>query len=631
VHDIEMKYYGEPGFLYPFDVRYYPNDRAFCDLLPDGRLRFCIWTQPAFAEAVLVFNDGKPQALPMTRLAGDSRFTYWEALIRPAAAPPAGGKITYSFALKTLDGWPVYWSRHGIDHSIEILDRYTLDVSAMAPFQTPDWAKGAVIYQIFPDRFANGDPANDPQGTVPWGSPPAWLEYQGGDLQGITQKLDYLEDLGVDILYLTPIFTSPSTHKYDCSDFYHVHPGFGGNEALRALVDGLHRRGMKIVLDASFNHCHPRFFAFQDLVRNGPSSRYKDWFTVREWPVRVKYRPRAAELPQTGRRDQYLRFLETFPQVTGVDLEEATDDGPLVEATYLAWYGVLDMPKLNLSNPETRAYFLDVTRYWLREFKIDGWRMDVARHIVPDFWDDFRRAAKEVNPDCYLLAEIWGNTSPWLQGAQFDATMNYFFRDLVMAYFATLSMDTATFIAGVHHMLALYAPQVTHCTYNLFSSHDISRLRFEAGEDVVRLRLATLFQLTMPGAPGIYYGDEIAMSGGGDPDNRRAFPWDRPETWDRETLDLTRTLIRLRKEHPALRLGEYRPAWQGENAFAFERVSEAERVLVVINRGGPIERLDLSLASGQVEILWGHAQVMAESDRLVLRGLEARTGVILRV
>jgi glycosidase len=572
VHDIEMKYYGEAGFLYRFDISFRPDDRAFCDLMPDGRVRFRIWTQPGFVEAMLVFNDGKPQAVPMERLAEDRRFTYWGAVIRPSTVTPtglsaAGGTITYSFAFKLPDGRPVYQCQHGIDHSIETLDRYRLDLRSIKPFETPDWAKGAVIYQVFPDRFVNGNAGNDLPGTVPWGSKPAWLEFQGGDLQGITQKLDYLHDLGVDILYMTPVFTSPSTHKYDCSDFYHVDPGFGGDEALRELVDGVHRLGMKIVLDASFNHCHPRFFAFQDLVQNGPDSQYKDWFTVREWPVRVKYRPHRAAQARAGGREMYLRFLETFPQVTGVPLEEATDEGPLVEATYLAWYGVLDMPKINLSNPETRAYFLDVTRYWLREFDIDGWRMDVARHIVPDFWDDFRRAAKEARPDCYLLAEIWGNTSPWLQGTRFDATMNYFFRDLVVDYFAVQKMDTATFIDGIGQMLALYAPQVTHCTHNLFSSHDVTRFLYEADEELPRLRLATLFQMTMPGAPGIYYGDEIGVTGGDDPDNRRAFPWHRPETWDRETLELTRTMTRLRKAHPALRVGEWRPVWQGANAF----------------------------------------------------------------
>jgi glycosidase len=351
---------------------------------------------------------------------------------------------------------------------------------------------------------------------------------------------------------------------------------------------------------------------------------------VREWPVRVKYRPHLAEQARAGGREMYLRFLETFPQVTGMQLEEVTEDGPLVEATYLAWYGVLDMPKINLSNPETRAYFLDVTRYWLREFRIDGWRMDVARHIVPDFWDDFRRAAKEVNPDCYLLAEIWGNTAPWLQGKQFDATMNYFFRDLVVDYFAAQTMDTAAFIDGVCHMLALYAPQVIHCTHNLFSSHDVSRFLHEADEELPRLRLAMLFQMTMPGAPGIYYGDEIGMTGGADPLNRGAFPWHKPGTWDRETLELTKTLVRLRKEHRALRLGEWRPLCQGEHAFAFERAAGDERVIVVINRGNAIERLELPIGAQRAEVLWGKGEATLDSASVVL-GVDAQSGVVVRV
>ncbi|MGE5602811.1 MAG: alpha-amylase family glycosyl hydrolase, partial [Nitrososphaerales archaeon] len=206
-----------------------------------------------------------------------------------------------------------------------------------------------------------------------------------------------------------------------------------------------------------------------------------------------------------------------------------------------------------------------------------------------------------------------------------------FFRDLAVHYFATETMDTATFIDGVDHMLALYAPQVTHCTHNLFSSHDVSRFLYEAEEDVTRLRLATLFQLTMPGAPGIYYGDEIAMSGGDDPDNRRGFPWDRPETWDRETLELTRTLIRLRKEHPALRLGSWRPVWQGDNAFAFERAVAGERVLVVINRGDAIDRVNLPISAKRAEVLWGQGQVEVDGESVGVIGVGARDGVIVRL
>lgn len=627
MRDIEMKHFGDAGFLYPFDIRFDPNDRAFLDLLPDGRVRFRVWTEPAFSRVVLVLNDGQPRGEPLLRreVGTGDRFVYWEVVVRPASP-----QLTFSFALKTNDGRAVYWCQHGVDHSVEILDRFKVDLSGMAPFETPEWAQGAVIYQIFPDRFANGDPSNDPAGAAPWGSPPAWLEFQGGDLRGVIDRLPYLADLGAEIIYLNPIFASPSTHKYDCSDYYHVDPAFGGNDALRELVAAAHARGMRVILDASFNHCHPRFFAFQDLVKNGEKSPYKDWFTVHEWPVRVRYRPHLADAARAAGREMYLRYLETFTEVTGVELEPATGEGALVQPTYLAWYGVLDMPKINLSNPETRAYFLDVTRYWLREFDIDGWRMDVARHIVPDFWDDFRKAAKEVKPDAYLLAEIWGNTSPWLQGNQFDGTMNYFFCDLAVDYFARQTMDTPTFLNGTAAMLALYAPQVTACCQNLFSSHDVPRLLHEAGGDRARLRLATLFQLTMPGAPGIYYGDEIGMNGGQDPLNRGAFLWDAPETWDRATLEMTRTLARLRKEHRALRHGDWRLLWQGKNAFAYERATEDERVVVVVNRGAKLEALRLPVTCAEVEVLWGDATAAAVDEGLLLSGLGAQTGVVLR-
>ncbi|MGQ9489330.1 MAG: alpha amylase N-terminal ig-like domain-containing protein [Anaerolineae bacterium] len=620
----EVKYFGKVGFLYPYDIRYDAADRAFCNPLSDGRVQFRLLTELACSEAFLVYNDGTPHGAAMRAWAADSRFRYWETIIAPAAP-----RLTYSFALKMANGRLVYFCKHGVDHAVEPLDRWELDLAHVTPFETPDWAKGAVIYQIFPERFANGDPANDPPGVVPWGSPPRWLEYQGGDLAGIVQHLDYLADLGVDILYLTPVFHAPSTHKYDCMDYYHVDPAFGGDEALHELVDALHRRGMKLVLDASFNHCHPRFFAFQDLLAHGPDSRYRDWFTVNEWPIRIKVRPHRTLHIADHRRSQYMAWLQTFPQVTGIPFETLDDDGPALEPTYLAWYNVLDMPKLNQRNPETRAYFMAVTQYWLREFGIDGWRMDVAQHIEPDFWADFRRAAKAVRPDCYLLAEIWGNTSPWLQGDQFDATMNYIFRDLCVAYFAQRALSTADFLEGITRMLSLYAPQVTAVTHNLISSHDVARFRHEAGEDVRRLRLATIFQLTMPGAAGIYYGDEIGMSGGEDPDCRRAFPWDRPDTWDRALLETVRTLIRLRREHPALRLGEWRPVWATEEAFAFERAHAEERILVLINRNRPLERVTLPAEAAGARVLWGTAHLAADREALTVMGLAPWDGVVI--
>jgi cyclomaltodextrinase / maltogenic alpha-amylase / neopullulanase len=633
VNATENKYFDTVGFLYPYDVRYDADDRAFCDPLADGSVRFRIWTEPQFAEAVLVYRDDVSRGADMRCYAADSRFRYWETIILPLTS-----QITYSFALKTADGHIVYWCQHGVDHAVEELDRWSLDLSTAQPFETPAWMHGAVVYQIFPDRFANGDTANDPEGTRPWGSPPAWLEFQGGDLKGVTQRLDYLADLGVDVLYLTPIFASPSTHKYDTYDYYHVDPGFGGDDALRELVDGLHRRGMKIILDASFNHCHPRFFAFQDLIQNGEASRYRDWFTVKEYPVRVKHRPHMARplsgtQPADHRRAVYAQWLQQFPVHAGIPLEVLQDEGQEVEPTYLAWYGVLDMPKINQRNPETRAYFMDVTAHWLRKFDIDGWRMDVARHIEPDFWLDFHRAAKAAKPDCYLLAEIWGNTAPWLQGDRFDATMNYIFRDLCVDYFAKATLPTGAFLDGVTRMLSLYVPQVMAATHNLFSSHDVARFRHEAGEDIRCLKLATFFQLTMPGAPGIYYGDEIGITGGPDPDCRRAFPWDAPGTWDRAMLELTRTLTHLRRKHLALKLGDWKLVQMQPDAaaVAFERSYEGERVLVIVNRGDAPATITLPVAASAAQMLYGAGSLIATRETLRVEDIPAWSGVVVRI
>ncbi len=626
----EVKFFGQVGFLYPYDIRYDEHNRACCNPLPDGRVQFRVRTEPALVEAVLVYNDGSVKGEPLEPTlaplegAQERRLVYWQTTIRPARR-----QLTYSFAFRDRQGRPVYYCRHGVDHAVEPLDRWQLDLDAHPPFETPAWMHGALVYQIFPDRFANGDPGNDPPGSAPWGSPPHWLEFQGGDLAGIIDRLDYLQELGVDVLYLNPIFTAPSTHKYDAVDYYHVDPALGGDEALRALVDALHRRGMRVILDASFNHCHPRFFAFQDVVQRGADSPYADWFTVHEFPVVLRYRPALL----TG---YWRSWIETAPEQLGVPLQALDDVSsvgrPPFEPTYLAWYGVPDMPRLNQMNPATRQYFLDVTAYWLREFEIDGWRMDVARHVEEDFWCDFRRAAKAARPDCYLLSEIWGDTSPWLQGDQFDATMNYMLRDLSLGYFARQTLDTPAFLDGLLRMLALYASQVTAVTHNPISSHDTERFLTTCDGNLARFKLATLLQLTLPGAPGIYYGDEIGMEGGHDPDCRRAFPWDRPESWRHDVLELVKTLARLRRAHPALRHGDFYLIWQDDDAFAFLRRYEGQQILVIINRGKALERLVLSVSAAAPRVLWGDVRVAAaDGEKVVIERLQAESGAVVEL
>jgi glycosidase len=384
---------------------------------------------------------------------------------------------------------------------------------------------------------------------------------------------------------------------------------------------------MHIILDASFNHCHPGFFAFQDVVRRGRASPYLDWFTIHRLPIEIGYRP--ARL--TGYWQELFADAADKIGVPLRVLDENGGDEPAFELPYAAWHGAPNMPRLDQRNPETRRYFLDVAAYWLRELGIDGWRLDVTRHVEADFWRDFRRVAKAARPDCYLLAEVWGDTSPWLQGDQLDATMSYSLRDLLVACLARRTMSTSELVDGLLRVLSRYPPQVTAVTYNLISSHDTERFLTTCDGDVTRLKLALLLLLTLPGAPGIYYGDEIGIAGGPEPDCRRAFPWHRPDTWRRDVQEMVRALARARCTSPALRRGDFYLVWQGQDAFAFLRRFEGRQALVVVNRGPTIESLTLPVTASAAEVLWGQGRITAERDVVVVSGLAEESGLVAAV
>jgi glycosidase len=578
----------------PWDVRFDPTDRAFLEPVGGGRFAFRVWAEPNLVDAMVVVRgpDGIT-GFPLQPVA-TVRFTFWEAELGPFDT-----SVEYSLAFRSGAGHPVYVVPHGVSNAVERLDRWSLDPSS-EPVATPDWAKGAVIYQIFPERFANGEPNLDPPGSVPWGTKPASRQFQGGDLIGVRKRIDHLVGLGVDAIYLNPCFASPSNHKYDAVDYYQVDPALGGDQALGELIEEAHRRSIRVILDASFNHVHPRFFAFDDLVRRGKHSSYRDWFVVREWPLRIKYRPHVKGRPWV--RD----WIEVWAEEIGLPIEEVSDRGPVIETTYESWYGVPTMPRLDLSNPETREYVLEVARHWVAEYDIDGWRMDVARYVDKDFWTDFRTAVKSVKPDAYLLAEIMGDTGPWLQGDQFDATMNYTFRDLCLRFFARDEIEGTEFNDDALRLLFQYPHSVTMVNQNLLGSHDTPRFRTEAGGDLWRLRLATVFQLTFPGAPGIYYGDEVGMEGGHDPGMRGAFPWDRDPA-DHEIYQTVAALTRLRRRFAALTLGDWTPLVGSGGLIAYERRAGRSRVAVVINRGSRprVARLE----AGWRRLLWGEAAV----------------------
>ena len=368
-----------PGDVSPHDIRFDPQKRAFLDREADGRYRLRAWTEPGLTDALVVVRRGRDiVGYPLELVADTDRFSFWE-LVGPVIAGDQ-----YSLAFRNRAGKPVYFVPAGVSNAVERLDRWTLP--DLGPFDVPAWARGTVIYQIFPDRFANGDPALDPVGAVPWGSPPKARGFQGGDLRGIIDHLDYLEALGVDLIYLNPIFLSPSTHRYDTVDYHQVDPHLGGNDVFAELVKATHGRRMRIIIDASFNHCHPRFFAFQDLLEKGQNSQYRDWFTVNEWPIRIKVRGPL--------RAWQREWLPIWAGQAGLEIDYLDEEGAAVEPTYDSWYGVATMPRVNLANPDARAYMLDATARWLRDPGVDGWRMDVARYVDSDFWPEFRRVAR---------------------------------------------------------------------------------------------------------------------------------------------------------------------------------------------------------------------------------------------
>ena len=420
---------------------------------------------------------------------------------------------------------------------------------------TPYWVPDAVFYQIFPDRFANGDPANDPPNVAPWGSQPTIWNFMGGDLRGILQRLDYLLDLGVNALYLNPIFQATSNHRYNISDYYRIDPKLGTMADFRALLEACHANGIRVILDGVFNHTGRGFFAFNDILENGEHSPYKDWYHIHRFPVRAYGEGNAED--------------------------------------YEAWWGFRSLPKLNTNTPAVREFIFGVARYWLEQ-GIDGWRLDVPNEIDDDeFWQAFRGVVKTINPDAYLVGEIWTAEPRWAQ--HFDGLMHYPVREAILAFVNGASPASA-FAARLQELADLYGAQA-HAMYVPLGSHDTERLRTVVGS-AEKARLALGLQFAYAGAPAIYYGDEIGLEGGKDPDNRRAFPWAR-EQWDVDLRRWVQKLIALRKRTPALRRGAFRALTGNDQkgCVAFARLLGAENVLVVANASGVKRHCHLPVAA----------------------------------
>ncbi len=405
----------------------------------------------------------------------------------------------------------------------------------------PTWVRDAVFYQIFPDRFYNGDPNSDPPGVRPWGESPSPRSFSGGDLIGITQKLDYLADLGVTALYLTPIFTAPSNHKYDTVDYFEVDPAFGGNAALRELVDAVHARRMRLILDGVFNHCSDQHPFFRDAIGKGQGSAYWDWFTIAG--------DRVIQAP---------------------------------EPNYACWAGVGAMPEWNHKNPKVVDYLLSVVRHWIREYEIDGWRLDTVEYLPPDFVREIRRAAKEENPDAYVLGEVMGIAASWFKYEAVDGVMHYKLWEALVRFIAEEKGSAREFAAFVRSLWRSYPEKNNYACYTLLGSHDKPRFLTLAKGDVRKLILAAAFLFSFPGAPAIYYGDEIGLEGGEDPDCRRCFPWDESQ-WNAELRAAFKQLIAIRRANPVLRYGYPRFQQVRGRFFVLSLHCNADEICLALN------------------------------------------------
>lgn len=445
-----------------------------------------------------------------------------------------------------------FLSEEQINISGRNLQCFTLPWMNKADINTSvDWVKDTVWYQIFPDRFCNGDSSLNSKDTREWKMEEAKNHYQyGGDLAGIISKLDYLENLGITGIYLTPVFHGSSIHKYDTIDYMKIDPQFGDNKAFKELVDEAHNRGIRIMIDGVFNHSGNKFAPWLDVLENGPESQYYDWFMVNEWP---------------------------FDQS-----KWDTRDGKFYSFAFSS-----KMPKLNTNNDEVIEYFINVCQYWVENYNIDGIRLDVANEVSHKFAKMLRTRMKKIKPDLYILGEIWHDSIPWLMGDEFDSVMNYPLTSAIGDFWIDKDMTKGTFEHLINHCYTMYMEQSNDNMFNLLDSHDTERLIHRTkNEDVFYQQLAILF--TMQGSPCIYYGTEIIMGGAHDPDCRRCMPWEdiQNNKYD-DKINTIRELIKLRTIEPALRskniscTNEY----SGDRIIEYIKSDDAGREIQIILNG----------------------------------------------
>lgn len=479
-------------------------------------------------------------SVPMQVEAQDEWFDYYQVILDSPFE-----RICYYFELDDGKSKVLYYGDLFTDHLVD--DRseyYQLPFNHPADIAAPPaWSQDAIVYNIFPDSFATAHRFISCQPTTMNWNGQVTKGKLGGTIRGVLENLDYIQDLGATCIYLNPIFVAGEYHKYDLLDYFHIDPCFGSDDEFRQLVRICHERGMRVIIDGVFNHVGWHFWAFEDVIRNGENSRYKNWFYRLQFPV---IRP----------------------------------DDPEAYPDYACFGYERMMPKTNTRNPEVIDYFCEVGRYWVREFDIDGWRLDVASEIDDGFWRRFRAAVKAEKSDCILIGEVWETATHWLAGDIFDSTMNYDFRKHCRRFFAEQSITAAEFDTRVTNMRMRYKLPVLYAQLNLLDSHDVSRFLSLCDQDLSRMQLAVLFEMTFVGIPSVFYGDERGLYGLQECEYRHQMDWS-------DTIGQLETFyhaaIALRREHSALRRGDYHTIYVENGLYGYCRADDHERLVVFIN------------------------------------------------
>lgn len=493
-----------------------------------------------------VFHEQQNRVLMEARYS-DRLYDYYEVKLKLSDV-----RLAYLFEIYE-NGKSFYFSEDGLTEDYNFAEGF------YNYFQMPyinrndcmpvvDWMRSAVFYQIFVERFAMGDRDKDTSYiNMEWGELPLPKSFAGGDLRGVIEKLDYLKKLGITAVYLTPIFTSVSNHKYDISNYLEIDPQFGTKEDFRELVMLAHKKGIRIVLDAVFNHCSMRMEQFQDVMKNGESSPYYDWFLI-----------------EGG-----------YP-----DLEEVN---------YECFGSCYYMPKINTANREAQDFLLEIACYWIREFDIDGWRLDVSDEVSHEFWRRFRHAVKREKADCIIIGENWHDAYPYLQGDQYDSIMNYSFTKACLDYFAKGRFNAKQMAEKLNGNLMRNTEQVNYMMLNLLDTHDTYRFFTETGKNKEKLLAAIALEMVFIGTPCIYYGTEICLEGGFDPDSRRCFDWEEGH-WDLHVMEVIRKLaaLRSRKElqYGAIQISEE------DEMLCVRRSCEGKEIRLYINLSGHEKTID---------------------------------------